>query len=393
MKNKKQLGIYIHIPFCMQKCVYCDFLSAPADDETKEKYVMSLIKEINKSDDSIRDNYQVNTIFFGGGTPSAIAPHFIELILDTLRKKYDVSPYAEITIECNPGTLNDEKCISYRECGINRISFGLQSANDEELKMLGRIHDMKDFYTSYDLAGKYGFNNINIDIMSAIPGQTIESYQKTLDTVMAFKPSHISSYSLIIEDGTFLKENINKFPALPSEDDERLMYEMTGDIFEKNGYNRYEISNYSKAGYECAHNLKYWNRDEYIGFGIGAASLLGDYRFSNIRSLKDYITLLNSKDCELKDIREENAFMTPEDVMEEFMFLGLRKTAGISIKDFKTKCGKDLMEVYGDVVEKNINAGLLIKNGDSIKLTPYGIDISNTVMSDFILTDSSDDKI
>ena len=377
----------------MQKCVYCDFLSAPADDETKEKYVMSLIKEINISDDSIRDNYQVNTIFFGGGTPSAIAPHFIELILDTLRKKYDVSPYAEITIECNPGTLNDEKCISYRECGINRISFGLQSANDEELKMLGRIHDMKDFYTSYDLAGKYGFNNINIDIMSAIPGQTIESYQKTLDTVMAFKPSHISSYSLIIEDGTFLKENINKFPALPSEDDERLMYEMTGEIFEKNGYNRYEISNYSKAGYECAHNLKYWNRDEYIGFGIGAASLLGDYRFSNIRSLKDYIAILNSKDCELKDIREENAFMTPEDVMEEFMFLGLRKTAGISIKDFKTKCGKDLMEVYGDVVEKNINAGLLIKNGDRIKLTPYGIDISNTVMSDFILTDSSDDTI
>lgn len=217
----------------MQKCVYCDFLSAPADDETKEKYVMSLIKEINKSDDSIRDNYQVNTIFFGGGTPSAIAPHFIELILDTLRKKYDVSPYAEITIECNPGTLNDEKCISYRECGITRISFGLQSANDEELKMLGRIHDMKDFYTSYDLAGKYGFNNINIDIMSAIPGQTIESYQKTLDTVMAFKPSHISSYSLIIEDGTFLKENINKFPALPSEDDERLMYEMTGEILKK----------------------------------------------------------------------------------------------------------------------------------------------------------------
>ncbi len=393
MKNKKQLGIYIHIPFCMQKCVYCDFLSAPADDETKEKYVMSLIKEINISDDSIRDNYQVNTIFFGGGTPSAIAPHFIEQILDNLRKKYDVSPYAEITIECNPGTLNDEKCISYRECGINRISFGLQSANDEELKMLGRIHDMKDFYTSYDLAGKYGFNNINIDIMSAIPGQTIESYQKTLDTVMAFKPSHISSYSLIIEDGTFLKENINKFPALPSEDDERLMYEMTGEIFEKNGYNRYEISNYSKAGYECAHNLKYWNRDEYIGFGIGAASLLGDYRFSNIRSLKDYIAILNGKDCELKAIREENVFMTHEDVMEEFMFLGLRKTAGISIQDFKTKCGKELMDVYKDVVDKNIKAGLLIKNGDSIKLTPYGIDISNTVMSDFMLTDSSDDTI
>lgn len=377
----------------MQKCVYCDFLSAPADDETKEKYVMSLIKEINISDDSIRDNYQVNTIFFGGGTPSAIAPHFIEQILDNLRKKYDVSPYAEITIECNPGTLNDEKCILYRECGINRISFGLQSANDEELKMLGRIHDMKDFYTSYDLAGKYGFNNINIDIMSAIPGQTIESYQKTLDTVMAFKPSHISSYSLIIEDGTFLKENINKFPALPSEDDERLMYEMTGEIFEKNGYNRYEISNYSKAGYECAHNLKYWNRDEYIGFGIGAASLLGDYRFSNIRSLKDYIAILNGKDCELKAIREENVFMTHEDVMEEFMFLGLRKTAGISIRDFKTKCGKELMDVYKDVVDKNIKAGLLIKNGDSIKLTPYGIDISNTVMSDFMLTDSSDDTI
>lgn len=393
MKNKKQLGIYIHIPFCMQKCVYCDFLSAPADDEAKEKYVMSLIKEINISDDSIRDNYQVNTIFFGGGTPSAIAPHFIEQILDNLRKKYDVSPYAEITIECNPGTLNDEKCISYRECGINRISFGLQSANDEELKMLGRIHDMKDFYTSYDLAGKYGFNNINIDIMSAIPGQTIESYQKTLDTVMAFKPSHISSYSLIIEDGTFLKENINKFPALPSEDDERIMYEMTGEIFEKNGYNRYEISNYSKAGYECVHNLKYWNRDEYIGFGIGAASLLGDYRFSNIRSLKDYIAILNGKDCELKTIREENVFMTQEDVMEEFMFLGLRKTAGISIRDFKTKCGKELMDVYKDVVDKNIKAGLLIKNGDSIKLTPYGIDISNTVMSDFMLTDSSDDTI
>lgn len=383
MKNKKQLGIYIHIPFCVQKCVYCDFLSAPTDDKTKEEYVSALINEIKQSAlaDAKAEKYCVKTIFFGGGTPSILAGKQIGAIIDAVREVFYVDEYAEITIECNPGTLDDEKTFAYRECGINRISMGLQSAVDEELAMLGRIHDLKAFEMSFNMARKYGFNNINIDIMSAIPGQTTESFERTLKSVIAYRPEHISAYSLIVEEGTGLYENLDRYPKLPDEEAEREMYHMTERLLKRAGYERYEISNYSKAGYECQHNLSYWDRRDYLGFGIGAASLFEETRYTNCRDIKRYIEVKGN----VSQIRENIELLAVNDIMEEFMFLGLRKTAGVDERQFKKIFGKTMEDVYSEVLHKNLENGLLEKHGHNYCLSPYGLDISNTVMSDFML--------
>lgn len=383
MKNKKQLGIYIHIPFCVQKCVYCDFLSAPMDDKTKEKYVTALIREIENSalPEEKADSYCVKTIFFGGGTPSILSGKQIGSIISAVRKSFDVDEYAEVTIECNPGTLDDEKTFAYRECGINRISMGLQSAVDGELSMLGRIHDLKAFEKSFTMARKYGFNNINIDIMSAIPGQTLESFEYTLKSVIACRPEHISAYSLIVEEGTSLCENIDRYPPLPDEETERKMYHLTGKLLKKAGYERYEISNYSKPGYECQHNLSYWDRKDYMGFGIGAASLFEETRYTNCTDVKKYI----EANGDTRFIRENIEPLNVKDMMEEFMFLGLRKTAGIDERLFKLQFGKAIEDVYHDVLEKNMKNGLLEKKDHNYYLSDYGLDISNTVMADFML--------
>ena len=411
MKNNNELGIYIHIPFCMQKCIYCDFLSAPADDKTKSSYVKALINEIALSEAGLDKN--VTSIFIGGGTPSAINAEYIKDILEAVKQRYRVDGNAEITIECNPGTINSEKARIYREAGINRISFGLQSTDDKELRMLGRIHTFEQFKNSLAIARNAGFTNINIDLMSALPGQTIESFTRVLKEAVSLNTEHISVYSLIIEEGTRLYDNIDNYPDIPDDDDDRKMYALTKEILGQAGYERYEISNYAKAGYECKHNLKYWDRTDYIGFGIGAASLCNHKRYTNISDINNYIKALcveyadnkeSNKECivenikniqetlknslEIKnncqDLKENIEVLTLEDEMAEYMFLGLRKSAGVDICDFKDIFGKDIYSVYKEQIKDNIAKGLLWQNGTRIALTDRGIDISNTVMSDFV---------
>ena len=288
--NEKRGGIYIHIPFCVRKCAYCDFLSAPADEKTQAGYVKALQTEIYQTAKLFSENpYTVDTVFFGGGTPSILVPKHIKALMDTLRECFALPEAAEITIECNPGTLDEEKAAVYRQAGINRISFGLQSANNRELKMLGRIHTMEEFVKSYETARAAGFDNINIDLMSALPGQTFESFLHTLDTVLALKPEHISMYSLILEEGTALYEHLDRYPALPDEDTERQMYDTACLRLADNGYHQYEISNFAKEGKACRHNLSYWERKNYLGFGIGAASLRCEQRYTNTDSLALYI--------------------------------------------------------------------------------------------------------
>lgn len=383
MMNKTyEKGIYIHIPFCVHKCIYCDFLSAPADDDVKYAYTKALINEIrNTADRQVKD--KITSIFFGGGTPSVLPDCCIADILMAVRDCFDISDDAEITMECNPGTVNESRLSEYRAAGVNRLSFGLQSADNNELKMLGRIHTFEQFAESFRLARNAGFNNINVDLMSAIPGQTEATLENTFDKVMALQPEHISVYSLILEDGTYLADNIDKFPPVPDEDEDRRMYHMTKERLHSAGYERYEISNYSRKGFECRHNLLYWNGGEYYGFGCSAAGFIGNERYSDIRDVKKYIGF----NGDIEKLHENIEILTKEDAMEEFMFLGLRKMAGVDVMDFQRRFGVPIENVYAKEIEHNIDKGLLIRQGDMLKLTEYGIDICNTVMSDFILTD------
>ncbi|MBQ2935209.1 MAG: radical SAM family heme chaperone HemW, partial [Lachnospiraceae bacterium] len=280
MKTKgKPLSIYLHIPFCARKCLYCDFLSAPADDVTKARYVESLITEI-KAEAPKYEAYEVRTVFIGGGTPSILPAEAIVGIMDTLKEQFCFAKEAEITIEVNPGSAEAEKLLAYYRSGINRLSIGLQSSHNSELQQLGRIHTYQDFLRTYRDAVKSGFNNINIDLMSAIPGQTTESYRETLRQILHLSPmpAHISAYSLIIEEGTPFYENT---PELPDEEADREMYKITDDMLSGSGFERYEISNYARKGYACKHNKVYWRRGDYVGFGIGAASLIDNVRFHN----------------------------------------------------------------------------------------------------------------
>ena len=385
----KKIEIYIHIPFCVKKCAYCDFLSCPADDKTKDRYVQALCREIEWSKDCLKE-YLVDTVFIGGGTPSILEEKYIAQILYTLQSAARISDDAEITIECNPGTLTMEKLETYRDAGINRISLGLQSANDKELKTIGRIHDYEEFKKSFNLARLAGFKNINVDLMSALPGQTLESYRDTLAKVITLNPDHISAYSLIVEDETPLKDMVESGKlSLPSEDEEREMYYYTKEFLERTGYNRYEISNYAKDGYECRHNIGYWKRVEYLGFGIGAASLFKGERFSNTSDINRYMHILEedvmNADEIWKALNENTESLTQNDEMEEFMFLGLRMMDGISTDDFKESFGKDIKSVYGEVLEKLESQGLLVTEQEKIKLSERGIDISNQVLANFLL--------
>lgn len=397
MKNNA-LGIYIHIPFCISKCVYCDFLSAPADEQTHTDYVNALIKEIEYKSQLYREelkSFTVKTIFFGGGTPSAVNEKHIVNIMEAIRRNFSVCDNAEVTIECNPGTLTEIKAVAYKGCGINRISFGVQAADEKVLKMLGRIHTFEDFKDSMRIARAAGFNNINADIMSALPGQTYEEYIDGLKRILALEPEHISAYSLIVEDNTPLCDRLGEYPPLPDEDTERRMYYATKEILQQKGYVQYEISNYAKKGFECSHNKTYWDRICYIGFGLGAASLFNSIRTTNISDLQNYIKLAGET-----DVYDERTQLTQSDCMEEFLFLGLRKTKGISFDEFKKCFNTDIMEVYGDTIRKNIEKGLLkftykdsglkssedylTENVYGCALTDRGIDISNVVLAEFL---------
>lgn len=400
------LEIYIHIPFCVKKCDYCDFLSAPADLETKEKYVEALINEIKLNKNKMSE-YVVDTVFIGGGTPSLLEENQISKIMSVLRDNCNMSENPEITIECNPGTITESKLLEYKKSGINRISFGLQSANDEELKSIGRIHNYAGFLESYNLARKCGFDNINVDLMSALPGQTLKSYEETLNKVVRLEPEHISAYSLIVEENTLMYDRVKKaqikgINILPDEESERKMYYLTNNILRSNGYRKYEISNYSKPGKECKHNIGYWQRKEYLGFGIGAASLYKENRYNNISDINKYIEVLtnnikensinnveNSSEVEnqvniLNSIVKNLQHLTERDRMEEFMFLGLRMMEGVSMEKFERYFGKPYMEVYGKVQERMEDKRFLINDNGYVKLTEFGIDLSNYVMSEFL---------
>lgn len=365
---KKSLGIYVHIPFCVQKCRYCDFLSAPAGRDVQEKYIGKLLEEIDGYRELLGKT-RTDTVFFGGGTPSALDAEQIAKILEHLRAYGNLSEDAEISIEANPGTVTEEKLKIWKKAGINRISFGLQSADPEELRLLGRIHTWEEFEKNYHLARKCGYQNINVDLMSALPGQTVEKWKDTMQRVTALEPEHISAYSLIIEEGTPFADCYGKHPELlPSEEEEREIYYETKRFLAEKGYERYEISNYARPGYECRHNLSYWERTDYLGLGLGAASLLGNVRKSNETELKRY---LQGK------FEGEQEILTPAHAMEEYFFLGLRKIRGVDASPYE--------KFYAETIEKLQKEGLLEKDGCRIRLTELGIDVSNYVLAEFLV--------
>lgn len=317
---KTDLGIYVHIPFCARKCDYCDFPSGVGTPDEQAYYIRVLKKEI-RGFEALGNLYQVRTLYFGGGTPSILDPSQLGRILEQLREQYEFLPDAEITIECNPGTLTEEKLAAYRELGINRLSIGLQSANEEELAVLGRIHSYQEFENNYRLARKLGFDNINVDLMSGLPGQTMDSWKNTLEKVSALEPEHISAYSLTIEEGTPFFERYGTSEgqrSLPSEREDRAMYHFTKEFLEEKGYQRYEISNYAKPGRESRHNVIYWTGGEYVGFGLGAASYLGGKRFANAKEKTVYWDQARTAYQTYRTVTPQ----TEQAAMEEFMFLG-----------------------------------------------------------------------
>lgn len=380
---QNELEIYIHIPFCVRKCAYCDFLSGPADEKTIERYVEKLIEEIYAHG---LCGYEavVTTIFFGGGTPSILSGSQMQRIMKVLKENFKLSEDAEISMEANPGTVTEEKLRAYKRAGINRISFGLQSTNNEELKLLGRIHTFEEFLESFRLARECGFDNINVDLISAIPRQTVESWQESVGQVAALEPEHISAYSLIIEEGTpFAKlygDGTKGESELPSEEDERRMYHVTEEVLETAGYHRYEISNYAKEGKECRHNLGYWERKNYLGVGLGASSLIENMRYKNTDDLQKYL----EHSSDLQVIQEEKEALCESEQMEEYIFLGLRKIQGISIEGFQSTFGKALEACYGENIKRMVQAGMLVIEDDFLKLTKKGIDVSNYVFGEIL---------
>ena len=386
---RKPVGVYLHFPFCVKKCSYCDFLSGPADRGTKKAYSDALCREIysfgreygTREMISEGEKIPVDTIFLGGGTPSVMDPADLTRVMETVLKVFDVLPEAEISMEMNPGTFREE-LLAFVKKSMGRVSLGLQSADDSELSRLGRIHTYSEFERCYAALRDAGISNINVDLMSAIPGQTLVSWEKSLTRILSMEPEHISCYSLIIEEGTPFFELFEKGRLdLPGEDEEREMYYLTERLMNAHGYHRYEISNYARPGYECRHNVRYWRRSPYIGFGIGAASLLDETRWSNTRDLQRYLSGSGS----LSDIREEIHHLSVREQMEEFMFLGLRMMEGVSCADFGEKFGCELDSVYGGVCERLISEGLLVREGDRYKLTSRGIDVSNAVLAEFLL--------
>ena len=420
------LELYIHIPFCVRKCNYCDFLSFPAGKEVMERYVRALEEEIRRTGETVYGQNgrpgetvygqngrpeetvygqngrpeeavygragggktevrpgsapKISTVFVGGGTPSVLEPEQIRSLFSCLRESFLLEADAEISMETNPGTLNREKLSACREAGINRLSLGLQSADDGLLQTLGRIHTWEQFLYNYQDARQAGFRNINIDLMSSLPGQSLENYVKTLETVTALEPEHISSYSLILEEGTpfFASEEIRR--QLPDENTDREMYEKTKEILHEKGYERYEISNYAKPGFACRHNLGYWDEVPYLGLGLGASSYYKNARFSNETDIRTYmenpfVPFLGRNDYECCDEKSR---------MEDYMIFGLRKMAGVSLSRFEKEFGTAAEEIYGGVIDRYVGMGLLVLEGDRLRLTDAGIDVSNRIFEDFL---------
>lgn len=388
----RDLSIYIHIPFCVRKCLYCDFLSGPARGGEMESYVNLLLREIKKQAIFYGD-HRVISIFLGGGTPSLLPAWETGRILERVREEFSLTEDAEITIECNPGTVTAEKLKNYITYGINRLSIGLQSTDDGELARIGRIHDYGSFLETYRLAREAGFCNVNIDLMAGLPGQSLASYRKTLERVVALSPEHISAYSLILEEGTPLYVNQEAY-TFPDEEEEREMYELTGRCLGEAGFHRYEISNYAREGRECRHNKVYWRRGDYAGFGLGASSMVRNVRWKNPDGQADYASCVERVESSPQgmDFAEmlrqtgcrEVQILTTQEQMEEFMFLGLRLTEGVDLQEFQRYFGKTAEEVYGEQISSFEKQGLLKREGRRLRLAPRGIDVSNVVFSAFL---------
>lgn len=397
MQNKEELSPYIHIPFCVRKCGYCDFLSAPADEKARDRYVQALLMEIERYQGTETADRKIKTLYIGGGTPSILSVDQLDCIMQKIKYTFNFCDDIEASMEMNPGTASKEKCRALYQMGINRLSIGLQSTNDMELKTLGRIHSYEDFINTYTWCREAGFQNINVDLMAALPYQTVESYTTGLRKIIRLAPEHISAYSLILEEGTpfYQKYNSGCYP-LPDEEQERLMYRETEQILAQAGYERYEISNYAKKGYACRHNLVYWQGGDYLGLGLGSSSYMDGVRFHNTTDFNTYV----NQGTYVED-REE---LSVQAKMEEFMFLGLRVMAGVSGTEFEKRFGKTMEDVYGDVLRKHEEEGLLQierkedrkeaaaaepakgkTNIEKVMLTTNGVDVSNYVFADFLL--------
>lgn len=380
----KELGIYIHIPFCKRKCYYCDFISYANKEEKIQEYIECLQKEIEvESKKNKYEEYEITTIYLGGGTPSFIDASYIEKVIRTIKQNYKISENIEITIEVNPGTINEEKIEKYKEIGVNRISIGLQTTRDNLLKQIGRIHTYEEFLKCYQIVQKIGINNINVDLMLGLPNQTIEILKESLREVINLKPNHISLYSLILEENTVLEKKVSKNELkLPSEDIEREMYWKTKKILEQNGYIHYEISNFAKREYESKHNLNCWNQKEYLGFGVAAHSYMNNKRYCNTDNIDEYIKNVQSENlennrtiCEIQNKTEEQ---------KEYMLLGLRKIDGVDIQEFKNKFIDNPIYIFHKQLEKLVNEDLIEIDLNKIKLTSKGLDFANIVWEEFI---------
>ncbi|MFR5243571.1 MAG: radical SAM family heme chaperone HemW [Clostridium sp.] len=373
------MELYLHIPFCVKKCAYCDFLSFPSGQEIQRQYAKRLMEDIDCMGKEYGD-IPVDTIFIGGGTPSVPESRLIVDLMEHVNRAFQISDGAEISMEANPGTVTREKLKEYRRAGINRISFGLQSANDRELKLLGRIHTWAEFLESFALARECGLTNLNIDLMSALPGQTCESWKDTLKRVTDLEPEHISAYSLIIEEGTPFGEKYGSEEGrklLPDEDSEREMYHETKRFLRECGYERYEISNYAKPGRECRHNIGYWTGVPYLGLGLGASSYMNGSRFAVSSDMQQY---LEEKPGTFTDVEK----LTKKDMEEEFFYVGLRMTAGVSLSEFERRFGMSAEEVYPGLMETFVEEKAAEFRGDRFVLTDYGLDVSNYIMAQFL---------
>jgi oxygen-independent coproporphyrinogen-3 oxidase len=377
----EEIGIYIHIPFCKQKCYYCDFISFPCKENFEKKYIDALKKEIKNCK---LDAKKISTIYIGGGTPSYIDSAYIKEIIDIIKEKWGtLGSSVEATIEVNPGTVTQEKLQEYKNIGINRLSIGLQSTNDKILKQIGRIHTYNQFLETFQMARNVGFENINVDLMLALPNQTIYDLKESLKNVINLKPEHISVYSLILEENTKMYDMVQSGKLnLPDDDTERNMYWYVKDTLELEGYTHYEISNFAKANRESKHNVDCWNQKEYIGFGLSAHSYIKKQRFSNTTNLEQYICNIELNQFEKNRIIEE--VQNEQDMEKEFMLLGLRKIEGVSIQNFKNKFGENPIYIFMDKLKKLVDENLLDIDGDNIKLTNRGLDLANLVWEEFV---------
>lgn len=376
-----KIGLYVHIPFCHSKCYYCDFLSFPNKGE-EDTYVKALIKEIEHYGHKVRGVHTISSLFIGGGTPTVLSPFLLDEVCKAIRLNFDIEEDAEWTVEANPGTILKEHVESFKRNGVNRVSLGLQAVQDQKLKAIGRIHVFEDWKRSINLLRDQGITNINTDIMFALPGQTLEEWEETIQTMIDFDLPHISAYSLIIEEGTVFG-NRYKAGILKSMDEEldRQMYECVKERFKQAGYEQYEISNWCKDGLECRHNVLYWESGSYLGIGIGSHGYMDGKRYHNTTSFKEYIEAAG----DIEKLVTESEEITEKNAMEEFMFLGLRMLRGISIEAFYERFGKTIFQVYGETIEKWIKDEIIVQNKDRLYLSDKGIDLSNQVFISFLI--------